>query len=187
MQTRKRTTLCPSGENLRSRFILVWLSGLLYLSTAPAIDIRYELGDTGQKPSYDPDGTRLLAIMEAAAVLWEDVVPVGAFTMWTSSGAKAISGRNPSRLTSGRRKLGTIISFSMRGAWAMAQSAGSWFIAPTPFDHSEFDFHTRSSATPGQVAIESGGTSCCCLSQTSRTGIKLCTPKKYASRRYCLP
>lgn len=42
---------------------------------APGIDIVIQLQNEGKNPAYDPNGACLSSILNAAARMWEDVLP----------------------------------------------------------------------------------------------------------------
>lgn len=54
---------------------LASLSLALPVSKVHGIDIVIQLQNEGKNPSYDPNGARLSSIMNAAARIWEDVLP----------------------------------------------------------------------------------------------------------------
>ncbi len=113
----------------------VWVAIFaIWAHWAAAIDIVIQLQNEGQNPAFDPNGTRMKAIFEAAAQIWEDYLPqsktyevdiwwsvdefdspddAGVLGRWSNQ----FGGDNNIRLNA---------------------SVGNWFIDDDPLDHSEF-------------------------------------------------
>jgi len=135
------------GFNLRRRLALGWarpwiLLGLiccLFTAPAAAIDIVIQLGDEGENPSYDPNGTRLKAIFNAAAAYWEDYLPASKTyevdIFWSASEFEGEAGV----LARWNFQFGGDNNIRVNPN----PGSGSWFLDPTPLDNSEFDFETR--------------------------------------------
>jgi len=103
---------------------------------AGAIDIVIHLNDKGMNPSYDPSGSRLETIANAAAIYWEEALPESGtydVDLWWDNGLDGTTLGNWSWDSVGNDNIRI----------NPGPSAGPWFIDPTPNDHSEFDFVTQ--------------------------------------------
>lgn len=97
-----------------------------------AIDISFHLEGPGENPAWDPDGSILRSIFEAAASYWEPIF---------------VDSRSMTVDIEWDDDLGTD-----RGMWTYdpfgnnnieINSNLNWWVDPTPLEHSEFDFATQ--------------------------------------------
>lgn len=123
----------------RRSFTAGCLAALLmtfHASPSRGIDIVIQLQNEGKNPSYDPNGARLSSILNAAARIWEDVLPGdgtyeidvfydeldnGTLGQWSYQ----FGGDNNLRIDPTPR--------------TAAGGVRNWFIDPTPFDNAEFN------------------------------------------------
>ncbi len=127
--------------HMSSRIILAALVFLLLpccwdaSSMAINITIHHDTGDD-DNPVWDPDGSRLIGMFEAAAQIWESLLP--------GEGNHAVDVKWDD-------------DFSALGQWNLdfepfsnnnirINPANPWFIDSTPFDNSEYDFLTQNAS-----------------------------------------
>jgi hypothetical protein len=104
-------------------------------------------GDSAYFPEYDPDGSRLTAIVEAAAVRYNRILRDN----WSVSLAYryAPPGTTPSLATSAVHSSTDVTLPDGRAAERalhasiVFNAAASWYFDPTPHDDSEFDFSSE--------------------------------------------
>ena len=121
------------------------------VSTTYALDIIPQLQDEGENPSYDPDGSRLLAVFNAAAQIWERLLPFDSneYEIDVSWGD----------LDDGTLGLHTFQfggDNNIRIDPSPRQSDGdvlNWFIDASPLNHSEFNFNNPSPANPNSQGM----------------------------------
>lgn len=96
---------------------------------ARAIDFVLVWDDLDENPDFDPNGTRLMAIAEAAAARWERLI--------VSPGQHEVD-VSWSYLDSGQLGLWKFDPFGNNNLYFNANA--SWFFDPSPHEDSEFDF-----------------------------------------------
>ncbi|MEX0887166.1 MAG: hypothetical protein WD009_12090 [Phycisphaeraceae bacterium] len=110
-------------------------------SAASAININLTY-DEDETPSYDPDGSLLMATASAAALLWEDYFH-DSFSITIDFSWSNLDGTT----------LGLADSV-FDNIWIQSSPSSPWYIDTTPWDHSEFDFSgtgTSQNAWAGQT------------------------------------
>lgn len=123
---RFRTLLCSAT-----------ILGVLLTSGAHAINIRIHLdSNTSENPGWDPSGSLLKATFEAAALIWEDLLPGGGTFDVNVEWDDDIDGLG----------LWTDIPAIWDDNLIEINPDYDWYYDPTPLDHSEFDFVTKNSS-----------------------------------------
>jgi hypothetical protein len=121
--------------------------GVLNSNRGLAIDIVVVWDDLDENPSFDPNGTGLMAVAEAAAQIWERLIPSpGTHTVdvsWSFLDAPAI----------GYWKLDPLGNNNI-----YFDSDSQWFIDPTPSENEEYDFSSPFAFSSGQGSFLYGTT-----------------------------
>jgi hypothetical protein len=107
------------------------LGGVLAPPPADAINIVLVWDDLDENPTIDPDGTRLMAIAEAAAARWERLIP--------SAGTHIVD-VSWSDLGEDQLGLWKFDPFGNNNVYFDSSTGSDWFIDATPNSESEFDF-----------------------------------------------
>ena len=125
------------------------LSCVLILSLAGrsgAIDIVIQLQDEDQNPSYDPDGSRMAAIFNAAATYWEDYLPedgeTGTYEVDVSWSASEFSG-TPDTLAKWSFQNGGDNNIRVNPNPIANDEPAGWYFDASPLESSEYDFVTQ--------------------------------------------
>jgi hypothetical protein len=103
--------------------------GALSSDRGLAIDIILVWDDLDENPDFDPNGTRLMEVANAAAQIWERLIP--------SPGTHHVD-VSWSILDEGERGYWKLDPFGNNNIYF--DSDRDWFIDPTPSEHEEFDF-----------------------------------------------
>ena len=132
--------------------VLVLLGALLPTENCSALEIVLNYSEAqSQPPSFDPDGSRLQVLVQAAADYFEDVIEDD-FTLdltytWGDLGGTGTLGVATTTQTVGARPTVSRMRFN-------TNDAVNWFLDPTPNDHSEFQLiqTTIADLTPQDLA-----------------------------------
>lgn len=107
-----------------------------------------------EPPAHDPNGAHLTAIMQAAASVWEDIIH-DQHTLDITFGWQEIGGGTAANLPTQR-----VVADRVTDVTIIFNPKISFFIDPTPLDHSEFDLVRRlySSLNPTEMSDFFDGT-----------------------------
>lgn len=111
------------------------------------IDIVLVWDDLDENPSFDPNGTKLMAVASAAAQLWEQLIP--------SAGTHDVD-ISWSHLESGQLGLWKLDPFGNNNLYFNADA--DWFVDATPASHSEFYFGSPFTYSTGKGSFLTGTT-----------------------------
>lgn len=124
--------------SLRSSFPTLFLAAMLAVvpvRPAKAIEITLNFDTSeGNFPSYDPDGSKLAAISEAAATIWEQIHPGTDTFTWNVHWEEFDA--NTTTLAIANSFDGSIRVRSNLGGPVL--DSNHWFFDPTPFQDEEF-------------------------------------------------
>jgi hypothetical protein len=101
------------------------LSLMIECATGFDIILHYE---EESRPSFDPDGSKLKAVFQAAEAIWEDILEGGGTQVVDYSW-----GPNDAFGTTIQPTIFSVADITM-------SDADIWYIDPTSLDHSEYDF-----------------------------------------------
>jgi len=112
------------------------------IQSAMAINIVMQLQQEGMNPTDDPNGTRLLAIANAAASFWEDYLPEsGTYEVDIWWDTDELSGNTWGRWNF---QVGGDNNIRINADPRDSNNAPvQWFFDSTPTEHGEFDFVTQ--------------------------------------------
>ncbi len=128
---RERKAYAAVAAPRRPRPLAAFICVVLVMAVARparAIDIQLVYDDLGENPTWDASGTALMAIAQAAAQIWEDLLPQsGTYTVDVSW-----SELDDGQLGLWKGDVGNDNTYF--------NSNKPWFIDTTPFNHDEYQF-----------------------------------------------
>ncbi|MCA9262038.1 MAG: hypothetical protein KDA61_22630, partial [Planctomycetales bacterium] len=139
-------------RNCNLNTLMALVATLNLAAPVQAIQINLNYADNGENPSYDQNGLLLQELAFAAKTIWETLLPEPGEYDWDLYWGDLDNGSLGKFEITGTAALDNVVlDPTPRG---FNGEDLSWYIDPTPADHSEFDFFTQMQENPAQGYVQ---------------------------------